>query len=340
MVNWKLILIVIFSLLPLQDLWAIQASVPKSFSPEFGQFRALAHMKDEQIDLAYVRLKIEKFIDPTVNVMSTMAEIERMADGIKQMSRYSESVEGKLNGLVQYLYLAGEWNNFQPYQYDFDDPLGTTKPENSLLSNYLKTRKGNCVSMPLLAYVLARRLGLDANLVLAPLHLFVRIGSRETYVNFEATAGGLKRNGSYVEELAITEHAIRNGVYLKSLSNKEAVAVLLEGLAQRYSERSLENEDFNRALELTFLMLELHPENITAMLIRANVWHNILMRDLDNYHKMGSPQIPGAQEHFDTLLGHNEKWFIHAESLGWREPPKDYDQKYLDMVNEARKHYE
>ena len=33
--------------------------------------------------------------------------------------------------------------------------------------------------------------------------------------NFEATAGGLKANSSYVKEFGITQEALKNGIYLK-----------------------------------------------------------------------------------------------------------------------------
>ena len=54
-----------------------------------------------------------------------------------------------MQALKRYIYEPGEWNNFQPYQYDMDDPLGT-KLSNKLLSHYLAAKKGNCVTMPFL----------------------------------------------------------------------------------------------------------------------------------------------------------------------------------------------
>ena len=82
-----------------------------------------------------------------------------MATEIQQVPFYHDTTEGKLNGLIQYLYHPGEWNDNKPFQYDLDDPLGTKKPNNKLISNYLKTRKGNCVSMPILVQSLGERLG-------------------------------------------------------------------------------------------------------------------------------------------------------------------------------------
>ena len=55
--------------------------------------------------------------------------------------------------LRSYLYDAGTWNHRQPFRYDLEgDPLGREIP-GKLLTNYLATRKGNCVSMPTLASI-------------------------------------------------------------------------------------------------------------------------------------------------------------------------------------------
>ena len=57
------------------------------------------------------------------------------------------NAQARMEALRLYLYEPGPWNDQRPYQYDFADPTGT-KVENKLLANYLRTRKGNCVSMP------------------------------------------------------------------------------------------------------------------------------------------------------------------------------------------------
>jgi len=58
----------------------------------------------------------------------------------------------------------------------------------------------------------------------------------------------------------ITPRAVRNGVYLQSLSKKQTLAVMLGELARHCSE-STQNSDFEKAFELTSLMLEHYPNN-------------------------------------------------------------------------------
>ena len=69
------------------------------------------------------------------------------------------------------------------------DPFGL-RVENKLLSTYMRTRLGNCVSMPTLFMILAERVGLEASFVVAPLHVFVRFNHPERGpTNVEATSG-------------------------------------------------------------------------------------------------------------------------------------------------------
>ena len=319
---------------------AIEAGKPEKHSPELKAIRDILAMPEDRINLAEARLRVEKYLDPFIDIKANLAEIERIYAAIKTVPRYKETVEGKLNGLIQYLYHPGKWNDNTPYHYDFDDPLGTAKPQNSRISNYLKTRRGNCVSMPILMLILGKKLGLDMSLSTAPLHLFVQLKDQGHVFNVEATAGGLKAKESYIKEFLISPEALQNGLYLQSLSKKETFVVMMEGVARKYSE-SDQNKDFDKAFELTSLMLEHYPNYPSAMIIRGNVWRNIMHRDLELTKKKGIKQMtPPMKKHFDELLKRNSQWYAKAESIGWREPPKDYDERYLRMVSEARKIYE
>lgn len=314
----------------------VPAPVAKS-SPELQPILKILALPEDKIDLARARLTIEKILDPEIDVAANLAQIDSMVRAIKKTPRYSDTVEGKLNGIIQYLYQPGAWNDQKPYHYDFDDPLGTAKPENSRISHYLKQRTGNCVSMPVLVLVLAERLGMDVRLSTAPLHYFVRLKDQGQFYNVEATAGGLKADASYVREFLISPDALKNGIYLQNLNRKQAIALMLSDVAQYY----LDDNQFKRSFEVTELMLAHYPKAVSAMLIRGSTWNKILLRDLDATKKKGIKNpTPEMHQHFQALLDRNLKWFNKAEALGWREPPKDYDKRYLKMVKEARIHYE
>jgi hypothetical protein len=78
-----------------------------------------------------------------------------MAGELKAMFPVMANSRVKVEALKKYLYVAGPWNDNRPFQYDLDDPLGQNI-RNKLLSSYLDSHKGNCVSMPSLFVVLGR----------------------------------------------------------------------------------------------------------------------------------------------------------------------------------------
>lgn len=299
----------------------------------------LLALPETQIDLARAQLTIERFIDPSINIDENLAEIENIVSLIKTLPQYNDTNDGKLAAMVQYLYHSGSWNNHKKYHYDFDDPLGTLKPKNALLSNYLKTHVGNCVSMPILVLILGQKLGLDMRLSNAPLHLFVRLHENGATYNFESTVGGFKFNQSYIKEYLITPEALRNKIYLQSLTKKETVAVMLTNLVNHYIDESAGREEVSKALGLTKQILSHYPNHINAILARANAWALMLRHDVRLFERQGK-SIHQVKAHLDKLLALNLQWFAKAESLGWQEPPADYDQQYLKMVEQARQHHE
>lgn len=108
-----------------------------------------------------------------------------------------------------------------------DDPYGL-KFKNRLLSDYLADRRGNCVTMPFLFIAIGQRLGLDMRPSLSPQHVLVGFTTKDGEDhNIEATSGGLHGDNSpYVKHMPITPEAVANRVFLATLSNEEAVAVI------------------------------------------------------------------------------------------------------------------
>lgn len=335
--NSKLVFVLLFYSLFIVPTFAGNKAVKqKELTPEFDFFRTTLSKPNKDIDLTHALLKIEQIQKPTININEVKAKIKIIAERIKKVPGYSDSTEGKIRAISQYLYVAGEWNNNAEYSYDLDDPLGTEKPENSLVSNYIETKKGNCVSMPLLVLLLSEHLDLKMNLSIAPKHMFLRFSLDGTIYNFEATSGGLKYDESYIKEFEISPKAITNKLYLQSLNNKKALISRLVDLASDFSDRSSENADFNKAFELTSLILQHQPDNVGAMIVRGNTWQRILTRDLKRFEEKKVKMTPAIKKHFDELLSRNLMWFKKAEFLGWIEPSSEYDTKYLKMIDSVR----
>lgn len=135
--------------------------------------RAVLATPDNKIDFAKAKFTFDKLVDPKVDINAHLKEIDRIVAAVQVMAGPHATSRQKLIAIRKYIYEGGGWNGHKPYQYDLTDPLGK-KLTNKLLSTYLFTRRGNCISMPVLFVILADRLGLRVTLSLAPFHVFVK----------------------------------------------------------------------------------------------------------------------------------------------------------------------
>ena len=118
---------------------------------------------DQTVNFLDAKLLIDQHIDPTFDEVSIRKQIETMADDILRMVQPHTASLAKAMALKRYLYKPGPWNQYNPFTYDLKDPQGISI-KSKLLHHYLATRKGNCVSMPILVVILGERLGLDITL--------------------------------------------------------------------------------------------------------------------------------------------------------------------------------
>jgi regulator of sirC expression with transglutaminase-like and TPR domain len=299
---------------------------------EAKRLRGILKQSEQEIDLAKTKLTIDKLIDPAIDVEANLQKIDAMVARIKAMPDFSNSSTAKMLAIKRYLYEPGEWNNHQPYQYDMDDPMGT-KISHKLLTHYLTSKKGNCITMPFLFVILGQRLDIDVTASTAPLHVLVKFKDDTTgnAYNLETTSGANPaRDIWYREQMPMTDQAIANGVYLRPLTRKETVAVMATVLAEYY----FEQQEFEKAITISDLRLEYYPKYVEAMIMKGSAYYRLLSKYY--FEKYRSPdQIPVNQRgHFEYLSQNNRLWFAKAEALGWHEPRKEDDEKYLQKVNQ------
>lgn len=202
-----------------------------------------------------------------------LAEIDRMATHIQTAIPQTAPEWDKVDAIRQYIYEPGYWNNNQAFAYDLDDPYGLVF-ENRLLSDYLADRRGNCVTMPFLFIAIGQRLGLDMRPSLAPQHVLVRFTTQDGKDhNIEATNGGLSGdNAPYVNNMPITPEAIANRVFLATLSNEEAVAVI----AVVVVEYLIKEGRYHDAMAVADILLRHYPTFAYAMVKKGTAAYYLL----------------------------------------------------------------
>ena len=300
------------------------------------QIRHILRQSEQAIDLARAKLIIDKQIDPRINIEANLKAIDTMVAEINVMAGFNASNRVKLRTLRYYLFESGEWNNYSPYQYDLDDPKAS-RIQNVLLPSYLASKKGNCVTMPFLFVILGQRLGLDMTASTAPQHFLAKYKDDVTgaWYNLETTSGGYPMpEVGYLEQMPLTDRAIANGIYLQPLTKKETVAVMTRALIQHY----MALQEFEQVITISDLILEYYPKDAEVMVNKSSAYAGLM----NKYYPKNQPAPNQMTERYISYLQYlsqnNRLWFAKAEALGWRQRGKEDDEKYLQIINEAKQH--
>jgi hypothetical protein len=248
----------------------------------------------ESTDFQVAKIGFDQVIDPSIDPALIESQISRLAQEARRIAGPGASDGAKIDAVRKVLYEAGPWNDNRPFTYDQSDPLGENI-RNKLLSVYLKTRLGNCVTMPTLFMIVGRRLGLNLTLSTAPLHVLVRYTRPGTHpFNIEATSSGsFARDEWYIKKFPMSDRAIQSGLYLTSVRRNE------------------------EALQIAGAILAADPRNGYAMVRKGSVIAAMMQAEF--YDKYPTPNLipPSLRLRYTTLAAANAKAFADAEALGW-----------------------
>ncbi|MGQ5524831.1 transglutaminase family protein [Chitinimonas sp. PSY-7] len=291
-----------------------------SIDENYKTIQALLTRPAAKIDFARVKLTVDRMADPSVDIERELKQLDAMAAEIQARLPAKPSSRDKLEALKTYLYQPGPWNDNRPFSYDLSDPRGK-RFRSRLLSNYLGTRKGNCVSMPHLFLILGRKIGLDLSLATAPEHNFVIYRDETgTSYNLETTSGaGFTREVWIRKQMPMTDLAIKNGLYLKPLTAREEVLSISQTLLEFYADKRMEGP----RVGLAFMLLKYAPTFVPAMLHWASANERIRQRDFIRNYPRPIDIPPELIGRFFQLEEEMEYLWSKAESLGWRLPPPE-----------------
>jgi regulator of sirC expression with transglutaminase-like and TPR domain len=298
---------------------AVEHSTATSAEMRLQVARRLLDQPEDQIDLANAKL--------------TIKQLDAIAAVVKSQLSANASSGERVEALREYLYKPNEWNGGQPFHYDLDDPMGHDI-HNKLLSTYLATRKGNCISMPLLFIVVGQKLGLDVTAATAPSHVFVKYRDESgTYYNLETTSGAGFTSDAWIQkQIPMTAEALANGVYLRPLSKKETVALMLGTVMEYLGQQGQPQEE----LALAELVLGYSPRNVEVMLHIHGSYGRIIQQEFAS--RWARPRdIPMSQRgRFIELDRNGMFWRQRAEALGWRQPSDDEEDAYRQRIKLAK----
>jgi len=121
----RLLTVVSLSLIGLAGIPAEAKSHPahKNSTGMIQTIRAVFETPDDALDLARAKLTFDKIVDPSIDVDATLRQIDQMAQTVKTMAGPNAPEMQKLTAVRRFIYVDGDWNGHQPFQYDLVDPL-------------------------------------------------------------------------------------------------------------------------------------------------------------------------------------------------------------------------
>ena len=267
-------------------------------------------------DLLDVKLTVDRMVEPSADPDEGRKAVDALAAELLPMAEGIKTSHGKLQVLRRFLYRSGPWNGYRPFSYDMTDTLGKN-PVNKLLTHYVRTRLGNCVTMPILAMILGRRMGLKMTLAAAPFHIFVKYTDDDGKLwNLEATSGlGFTRDLWYRKELPMTDQALAKGIYLRPLSEEENAALMATFLI----EHEMRAKQPENAIAAAGTILRHNPRDANLYLWRGSAYALILRRDVVARFPDPGSLPPEMRAYADALYYQNQVSFAQAEALGWTE---------------------
>lgn len=197
-----------------------------------------------------------------------------------------------------------------PFTYNFNDFAGQKDWSNMFVSTLLQTKKGNCLSLPYLYKMIMDELGQPAYLSLAPNHIYIKAQNKRVgWYNIELTCGDFPTDAWLTASGYIHTDALRNGIYMDTLSQKQSVCLCLVDLAQGYQAK-FGIQDGSFILKCCETALTHFPKYINAMLLKAETL-TALYKKSDKDSEQGKKLFAEMNETYTTI-----------HQLGYRKMPQ------------------
>lgn len=217
-------------------------------------------------------------------------------------------------------------NNQKPFTYDFDDFMGDKDWTKMFVTKLIKTKGGNCHSLPYYYKILCKEIGASASLALAPNHIYIKhLDEKGQWTNVELTNGGFPRDQWIIKQMAISVEAIKSGIYMTPLTEKESIAMTMFDLAGSY-EFQYGNDKF--VLSVCDTALKYFPKCIPLLMSKANC-----IRDMIEAEK----KKPNPKEDFiNSNIAIYKKTIAKIDSLGHKDMPIELYQDWVKSVEDEK----
>jgi regulator of sirC expression with transglutaminase-like and TPR domain len=187
----------------------------------------------DRVDIAAYSRKLDQLAADTRKIAGPLSGPDRLRVALNTALYQDEH--------YHYNFAPGAMDNFAAY----------------FLPAVLDTKLGTCTTMSMLYLAVAQRAGLSVYAVSAPEHNFVRITNpNASYPNVEATSGGgTKTDAHYIEQFHISKAAVKSGTYMRTMTHREYLGILLAINADYYVHKG----EVDTPIKYYRMALELNP---------------------------------------------------------------------------------
>lgn len=225
-----------------------------------------------------------------------------------------------------------------PFTYDFEDFNGNQDWTKMFVTKLIDTHTGNCHSLPFLYKILAEEMGVPVHLALAPNHTYIKLYSKNGgWYNTELTNATFPIDAWLMASGYIHLDAIRNGLYMDTLSKNQSIAMCITDLAKGY-QRKVGTFDGEFIIKCCDTALYYFPNYINAMLLKAETQKELFEYQME---KLGF-QYPSelfAIEKYKKQFEEMEQIYVHIHELGYRKMPDEMYVKWLISLKEEKEKY-
>jgi hypothetical protein len=226
-----------------------------------------------------------------------------------------------------------EYKSHYPFLYDFEDYMGRNDWTKMFVTKLLNTRSGQCHSLPLLYCILSDELKSGATIAYSPQHTYVKFkDDKGRWCNLELTNGKITSDAWILGSGYIKSEAIKNNIYMQALTPKELIASCLFDLAQGYTIKY----GFDKfSLECLNKVLEFHPNNINALMCKADYYTSLFNYLAQQY---GRPTLAQLQKDTKAMQIYTKRNQLYEkiDNFGYSEMPAEAYQNWLSSVNDEK----
>lgn len=228
--------------------------------------------------------------------------------------------------LFEYFTKPNPMNENRAFVYDFEDFTGSKDFRKMFVTKVMDTHTGQCTSLPLYYKILCDELGGQSFLAFAPQHMYIKhVGEDGNWVNIELTNGHFVRDEWLIQTHQINTEAIRNGIFLTALSEKENIAFMMTQLGNAYQQKygSLDYFPLRCAEEV----LKVLPNFCRALVLKFCVHQQLGRLYLNKYGQIRTYYADYNYAEFQRMIN-------ILDNLGYSELT---DEEYLQNVENALK---